>query len=127
MSEWVNEKMSGVKTHKDLEIWQRGIAFVTEIYKVTKLFPREELYGLRAQMRRAAVSFPSNVAEGAARSSRREYVQFLYIALSSLSEIETQLMIAANLTYLNARDLLNDVEVLRRMTLNFIKYQKART
>jgi len=126
MSEWVNEKMSGVKTHKDLEIWQRGIGFVTEIYKVTKLFPREELYGLRAQMRRAAVSFPSNVAEGAARSSRREYVQFLYIALSSLSEIETQLMIAENLRYLNARDLLNDVEVLRRMTLNFIKYQKAK-
>jgi len=62
--------MSGVETHKDLEIWQRGIALVEEIYEVTKSFPKEELYGLTYQIRRSAVFYPSNIAEGAGRSSQ---------------------------------------------------------
>jgi four helix bundle protein len=114
-----------MKTHKDLDIWKRGISFVEQIYKDTKKFPREDIYGLTSQIRRVAISFPSNIAEGAARSSAKEYIQFLYIALGSLSEIETQLIIADKLGYLSAINLLKEVESLRRMTLNLIKYLKS--
>lgn len=117
--------MSVVKTHKDLDIWKRGIAFVEQIYKVTGKFPKDELYGLTSQLRRSSVSYPSNIAEGAARSSKKEYIQFLYFALASLSEVETQLIIAEKLKYLNANDLLEEVEALRRMSLSFIKYLKS--
>jgi four helix bundle protein len=111
-----------MKTHKDLDIWARGIAFVEQAYKATMDFPKEELYGLTSQIRRAAISYPSNIAEGAARSSKREFIQFLYVSLGSLSEVETQLIIAERLAYLTADKLLEEVEALRRMTLNFIKY-----
>jgi four helix bundle protein len=115
-----------MKTHKDLDIWKRGMSFVEQIYKETKKFPREEIYGLTSQIRRAAISFPSNIAEGAARSSIKEYIQFLYIALGSLSEIETQLIIAGKIEYLSAIGLLKEIEILRRMTLNLIKYLKSK-
>jgi four helix bundle protein len=115
-----------MKTHKDLDIWNRGIDFVEKIYAVTANFPKEETYGLVSQIRRAAISYPSNIAEGAARFSKKEFIQFLYISLGSLSEVETQLMIASRLKYLTNTELLNDLEVLRRMTLNFIKYLKSK-
>jgi len=115
-----------VKTHKDLDIWKRGIGLVEQIYLRTKSFPREEIYCLTSQLRRAAVSFPSNIAEGAARSSIKEYIQFLYIALSSLSEVETQVIIARKFGYLSVDGLLEEVESLRKMTLNLIKYLKSR-
>ena len=113
------------KTHKDLDIWQRGIDLVEHIYQATKGFPKDEEYGLKSQMRRAAVSYPSNIAEEAARSSKNEYVHFAYIALGSLSELETQLVIAGRLRYLEPTALLEEVETLRRKTLNFIKYMKS--
>lgn len=115
-----------MKTHKDLDIWKRGIVLVEQIYKVTVGFPKEELYGLTSQIRRAAISFPSNIAEGAARFSKKEFIQFLYVSLSSISEMETQLIIAEKLNYLKANKLLEEVEALRRMTLNFIKYLKSK-
>jgi len=119
--------MSAGKTHKDLEIWQRGIDFVSRIYQATKRFPRDEEYGLKSQMRRAAVSYPSNIAEGAARSSKKEYIRFLYVALGSLSELETQLLIAERLGYIKATNLLDEATTLRRMTLNLIRYMKQGT
>lgn len=115
-----------MRTHKDLDIWQRGTGLVEQIYKTTANFPKQELYGLTSQIRRAAVSYPSNIAEGAARSSKKEFVQFLYVSLGSLSEVETQLIIAEKLKFLNANKLLGEVEALRRMTLNFIKYLKSK-
>jgi len=118
--------MSSVKTHKDLEIWQRGIDFVEQVYRMTRDFPKEELYGLTSQIRRAAVSYPSNIAEGAARSSKKEYVKYLYISLASVSEVETQLMIAQRLGYTKVDHELHEIEALRRMTLNFIKYLKSK-
>ncbi len=117
--------MGNGKTHKDLEIWQRGIDFVDRVYREMRMSPRDEEYGLKTQMRRAAVSYPSNIAEGAARSSKREYVKYLYIALGSLSELETQIIIAERLGYLKGMALHEDVEALRRKTLNLVKYMKS--
>ena len=84
-------------THKDLDVWKLGIELVQEVYEVTKVFPKEEMYGLTSQIRRAAVSIPSNIAEGYARESIKELIRFLYISLGSLSELETQLIISIKL------------------------------
>ena len=89
-----------MKSHRDLDAWKKSIGLVSEIYLLTKKFPPDELYGLTSQMRRAAVSVPSNIAEGAARGSSKEFSRFLSISLGSLAEMETQLLIAENLNYL---------------------------
>lgn len=93
-----------MRTHKDLDVWRKSIDFVTRVYEVTNGFPKSELYGLTSQLRRAAVSIPSNIAEGASRKSKTEFKQFLDIALSSGAEIETQIIIAFNLKYLEAAE-----------------------
>ena len=84
-----------------MEVWQESVALATFIYEITDTFPKSELYGLTSQMRRAAISVPSNIAEGAARFSSKEFCQFLNIAGGSLSEIDTQIEIASNLKYLS--------------------------
>ncbi|HTE41124.1 MAG TPA: four helix bundle protein [Steroidobacteraceae bacterium] len=84
-------------THKDLAAWQRALELAEETYRVTREFPSEERYGLVSQMRRAAVSILSNIAEGAARRSRAEFMQFLYIARGSLAELEAQTILASRL------------------------------
>lgn len=91
----------GVRKHHELRVWSEAISLVKEIYRITSMFPREELYGLISQMRRAAVSVASNIAEGAARSGNREFMHFLYIARGSLSELETQVTVARELGYLH--------------------------
>ncbi|MFZ0294871.1 MAG: four helix bundle protein [Candidatus Sulfotelmatobacter sp.] len=93
-------------SYRDLVVWQRAITMVTEVYRATQLFPREETYGLTSQLRRSAVSVASNIAEGQGRISKPEFRQFLGIARGSLLEMETQILIAANLGYLSqdARD-----------------------
>jgi len=93
---------SKIVTFRDLKVWQKAIELAKEIYKITKDFPREEQYGLSVQMRRAAISVPSNIAEGARRKYRREYKQFLNIALGSCGELETQAIIAKELDYIGA-------------------------
>ena len=90
-----------MKGHRDLRVWQESIGLVKDIYAVTSEFPDEEKFGLMSQMRRSAVSIPSNIAEGAARGSQREFAQFLVIARGSLGELETQLIIAKELNYLS--------------------------
>ena len=89
------------QSYRDLIAWQKGIELVATIYRVTQLFPKEELYGLTAQLRRAAVSVPSNIAEGQGRKSKPEFRHFLHNAAGSLMEVETQLTIAAVLGYLS--------------------------
>lgn len=116
-----------LKTHKDLDVWKRGIELVTEVYKVTKTLPNEETYGLCSQMQRAAVSIPSNIAEGAARSTTIDYIRYLYISLGSLSELETQIIICIKLKYLDEKtQLLSEIESIRKMLLNLIKYLKTK-
>ncbi len=91
-------------SYRDLVAWQKAIAFVTEVYRVTARFPSQEQYGLTSQLRRAAVSVPSNIAEGQGRNTKGEFRQFLGHARGSLLEIETQLLIAQNLAYLSEAD-----------------------
>jgi four helix bundle protein len=90
-----------VKSYRDLIVWQKGIDFVASVYKKSSRFPREELYGLTSQLRKAAVSIPSNIAEGQARSGTQEFLHFLSIASGSLAEAETQIIIAERLEYLD--------------------------
>ncbi|MFW5628459.1 MAG: four helix bundle protein [Candidatus Cloacimonadaceae bacterium] len=94
-------KNKKIRTHKDLLIWQRSIALVTRIYRITDAFPSSEKFGLTNQMRRAAVSIPSNIAEGSGRRHPKELIQFLYIAIGSCSELETQTIIAKNLGFID--------------------------
>ena len=89
--------------HYNLEAWKLAMTLVKNVYQVTRSFPQEEIYGLTAQMRRSAVSVPSNLAEGAARTGRKEFAQFLSVAKGSLSELETQLLISAELGYLDSK------------------------
>ena len=116
-----------MKTHKDLDGWKNSIKLVTEIYRITSDYPKEELYSLTSQMRRSAVSIPSNIAEGAARNYNKEFIQFLYIALGSLSELETQLIISVNLQFLNDskfEELNNKMIEIRAQLNGLIKYLK---
>ena len=93
-----------MRGHYKLEAWKRARELVLRVYRLTQVFPKEETFGLAAQMRRAAVSIPSNIAEGAARAGKREFAQFLNIARGSLSELETQLLIATDLDYIKTND-----------------------
>jgi four helix bundle protein len=95
----IKNKMS-IKSYKDLFIWQKSMVLVTGIYTITKTFPASEIYGLTSQLRRSAVSIPSNIAEGYGRNSTNDYKRFLQMAVGSLYELQTQIEIAFNLKYL---------------------------
>ena len=111
-----------MKTHKDLTVYKESIKLVLDVYEITASFPDKEKYGLSSQMRRASISVPSNIAEGAARRSSKEYIRFLTISLSSLSELETQMEIALKLDYFRLNKINFDrLEHIRRMLLNLIK------
>lgn len=86
-----------IKSYKELKVWQKGIELVKRVYKITTQLPNNEIYGLSIQMRRAAVSIPSNIAEGQLRKNLKEYLQFLRIAYGSAAELETQLIISKDL------------------------------
>lgn len=88
-----------MNSYKDLKVWQKSIELVVQVYTLTKSFPKEELYGLTSQIRRAAISIPSNIAEGFARRSKKDHIHFLRIAYASGAELETQLIIAAKLEF----------------------------
>jgi four helix bundle protein len=90
-----------VKSYKELKIWQKAIALVKFVYQITQKFPREERYVLTDQVRRAAISIPSNIAEGQTRQHTAEFRQFLFISLGSLAELDTQLILAKELGYMN--------------------------
>jgi len=97
-----------VRSYRDLIAWQKAVELVTEIYRVSKKFPSEELFGLTSQLRRAAISVPSNIAEGQGRLGRKEFQHFLGNARGSLWEVETQIIIARNLNYLSEAEM-NDI------------------
>jgi len=121
----MNEKTGKmIKSFKDLKIWQKGIQLVEDVYNASRNFPKEEIYGLQSQMRRSAVSIPSNISEGFARLHNREYRNFLYISLGSCAELTTQIIIASRLNYTmdtKADVLLMAIDELSKMTMSLIK------
>jgi four helix bundle protein len=113
-----------IRNFNDLKIWQRGIELVKMVYRVTSTLPAVEKYGIVSQMRRSAVSVPSNIAEGFMRRHNKEYKQFLYIALGSLAELETQIIISKELNFLtteNCTSTLSAIDELNKMTTGLIK------
>ncbi len=113
-------------THKDLEVWKLSIWFVTNVYKACKQLPDSEKFGLISQMQRAAVSIPTNIAEGAARKNTKEYIQFLYIALGSSSEVDTLIQIAKNIYGIDMEDLEYTNTQISKMLVGLIKSLKSK-
>lgn len=117
--------MNKIQSHKDLKVWQESMDFVVMIYDVTEQFPSKEAFGLTSQLRRASVSIPSNIAEGAGRKGGKEFTRFLYIALGSLSEVETQIEISQRLDYIkNIEEINKRIYFIRNMLSNLIKSLK---
>ena len=117
-------KENMVRTHRDLDVWKKSIDLVTLIYKYTAEYPKDEVYGLTSQIRRCAVSIPSNIAEGSARTTKKDFSYFLAIALGSVAELETQLIISRNLNFLSEAvldELISELISIRRMTLGLRK------
>lgn len=101
--------MSGIQSYKDLLIWQRGIDIVALVYQLISDFPKDEIYALSSQIKRGAVSIPSNIAEGYGRQSTQSYIQFVKIARGSLCELETQLLVAEKLGFVKSESLYSDI------------------
>jgi four helix bundle protein len=113
-----------LKNYRDLKVWQKSYRLCLDLYRITKKFPKEEIYGLTSQIRRAAVSIPSNMAEGYGRKTTADYLRFLYIAYGSICELETQLLLSSDLNYVNKENLKalrDDTEEVERMLKALIK------
>lgn len=106
-----------MKSHKDLDVWRAGIDLARDIYALTRSYPKEEQYGIVSQMRRSAVSISSNLAEGAARQSKKEFVQFLYVAVGSANELDTQIEISRAVGFGNAKTLSDTQDRLTRVIM----------
>jgi len=118
-----------ISTFKDLTLWQEAMELVIDVYKITKQFPKSEMYGLCGQMQRCAVSVPSNIAEGHQRNSTPQFLQFISIARGSLGELETQIILAFRLEYLDKNtkeELLNRVARVGRLIGGMMKSLKAK-
>ena len=116
-----------ILSYKDLEVWKNGVKLAKDIYRLTETFLYHELYALTSQLRRAAVSVSSNIAEGYVRNSIKEFVHFLYISLGSLAEIDTQLQLAKELNYTeNTEELQNFIEMQMKQIRSFINALKRK-
>lgn len=112
-----------MKNHKDLDVWKLAMDLVEDIYSMTRQFPKNEVYGLTSQIKRAVVSVPSNIAEGAGRRGSNEFVQYLYISMGSLAEVETQMLLAQRLNFVTDIEQILEKIVNTRQTLNgLIRY-----
>ena len=100
-----------IHSYKDLMVWQKAMDLVVEVYRIVQLLPKEETYGLSDQMRRAAISIPSNIAEGKMRNTRREYINFLYMARGSNAELQTQCLICARIQYIDEKELIKTLSL----------------
>jgi four helix bundle protein len=113
-----------MKTFRDLFIWQKAMTLVTNAYQITEKFPKEELFGLTSQIRRSAISLPSNIVEGYGRGSNKEFSRFINIAISSLFEFQTQIKIAKNINYLNEKEFKSIYEETRELEAMIISFSK---
>jgi four helix bundle protein len=115
--------MAAIKRFRDLIVWQKSMALVTDIYRLSRMLPNEEQYGLISQLRRSAVSIPSNIAEGYGRKSTGDYIRFLQVAMGSVYELQTQWEICLNLDYIKAasfQDLYEKSREIERMLSSLI-------
>lgn len=120
---------NGFLTYENLEVWMEARKLVSQIYGVSKEFPKEELYGLTNQIRRAAVSVPSNIAEGCGRNTTKDKLHFFYISRGSLFESETQMFVALDLNYISEDDKVNlkaQIELCKKLLNGFINYNKSK-
>lgn len=117
-----------INSFKDLTVWQKSIDFVASVYLLVKQLPKEETYALSDQLRRAVVSIPSNIAEGFGRNSTKEYIQFLYIALGSASEVETQIIIGQKIGYFqNIKIYIENINEIKKMLNGLISSLKRKS
>lgn len=117
-----NIEINEMNRYKNLEIWKRSVGLSTKVYELTNSFPKDEKYGIIAQIRRCAVSVPSNIAEGAGRGSKKDFKRFLNIAYGSIYELETQLLISKNLGYLNSdehEEIKSEIDEIQKMMYSF--------
>ncbi len=117
-----------IKTHKDLDVWKESIELARLVYLMTSKFPKEELYGITQQIRRSAVSISSNIAEGAARNSKKEFIQFLYISMSSSAEVRSHLYVALDQSYIDQTlfdKIYGQSDKVGKMISNLIKYLRG--
>ncbi len=112
--------------HKDLDVWKKSIKLVKKIYKITRSFPKDENFALVSQIKKSAISIPSNIAEGCARKSDKELIQFLYIALGSIAELETQLIISKELGFIVNDDVLENLNEIRKQVFGLIKFLRSK-
>jgi len=122
--------MGKIDSYQDLDVWKQSKALVRDIYELTKAFPKEEQFGLTNQLRRAAVSIPSNIAEGCGRNHFKDSIQFFFVSRGSLYEIETQIIIAFDLGYISNSDLKNiitKIKSCKRLLNGFINYFQSRS
>jgi four helix bundle protein len=118
-------EVANYKTYKDLDVWIKARILVGHVYRITTSFPKEELYGLTSQIRRCAISIPSNIAEGYGRQYKKETLQFLHIARGSLYELETQLYISFDLKFISENELngiVTMIEECRKLLSGLIRY-----
>tara|TARA_R100000935_G_scaffold57130_1_gene90401 strand:+ start:1037 stop:1390 length:354 start_codon:yes stop_codon:yes gene_type:complete len=109
--------------HKDLDVWKKGMDLVEQIYLLTSTFPSSEVYGLTNQLRRAAISIPSNIAEGASRKGDKELLYFINVAIGSIAEIDTQMLIVARLKYVDEHNgIFDKITEVRKLLLGFRNY-----
>lgn len=122
---WRIKGKKPMKTHKDLDLWKTSMDLVLELYRVTKHYPKEEVYGMISQMKRAAVSVPSNISEGAARKHPKEFIRFLQISSGSLSELETQVIISKQLSWLTEQDYLKIIGMINTIRAQLTGLERA--
>jgi four helix bundle protein len=115
---------SRLRSHKDLDVWQRAMDLTPEIHAITGQFPKEELYGLAMQARCSAVSIPSNIAEGSARNASQEFIQFLHLALGSAAELETRLLLAQRMRFFSESKPLALLDQRRKMLTAHLRMLK---
>jgi four helix bundle protein len=120
------QERTRVYSHKDLDVWKQSMDLASTFYRLSAQFPKEEVYGLSLQDRRSAVSIPSNIAEGAARNSSKEFIQHLYIALGSAAELETQLLLARQMDFLTETEPLQQLDQIRKMLIGLIQSVKQK-
>lgn len=118
-----------MKPHQNLDAWKLSFQFTEKVYELTKSFPKEEIYGITSQIRRAAVSVPVNIAEGAARHTDKQFIQFLHISLGSASELDTLILLSKSLGYLSetqCQELIQDLDRIGKTIYGLIKYIEKR-